>query len=307
MSVNQPYYARGKILLTAEFIILHGAKALAVPLKVGQLLEPVEKRKTGVLHWRAAYNSTTWFETEIALDGFQIKSSSSSEKSENLLYMIKKLLEITPEFLEKLLQYDVVTTLEFDPHFGFGSSSTLTSLLAQWAGVDPMQFHFRISRGSGYDVACANANSPIVYELIDDMPVVQSVEFQPGYLQNLWLVYLGQKQETSESVAAFLKNYRADAMDVAHFSELTYHFLNAPGLDQLIGVIDKHEERLSQLLGMQVLKKTRFSDLDGTAKSLGAWGGDFALVATPWERERVGEYLRGKGIVDWFAYNDIVL
>ena len=36
--MEQNYYSNGKLLLTGEYVVLDGAKALAVPTKFGQLL-----------------------------------------------------------------------------------------------------------------------------------------------------------------------------------------------------------------------------------------------------------------------------
>ena len=301
------YYARGKILLTSEFMILHGAKALAVPLTVGQSLGLVRKKKLGELHWIAQYKGETWFETKLSLEELEIQESSSQEKSENLVHMLRKLLEIKPGFMEQLYSNDVITSLEFDPGFGFGSSSTLTALLAQWAEIDPMQLHFHISKGSGYDVACAGAWAAILYQVINEMPVVQSVDFQPAFIDNMWLVYLGQKQESAKSVAAFLNNYEPDQDDIALYSALTCEMLKAKTADEFGALIVKHEERLSEILNIPVLKTRRFHELDGYVKSLGAWGGDFALLVTEWDRERLASYLGSKGIDTWFAYRDLVL
>lgn len=304
--MDQRYYARGKLLLTAEFMILHGAKALAVPLVKGQALELMPKNVPGQLHWIAAYNADTWFETSLQLDDFEIISTTSRAASENLVNMLRKLLDIQPEFIEKLQQYDVITRLEFDPSFGLGSSSTLTSILAQWAGVDPLQLHFRISRGSGYDVASATAESAILYQVFREMPVIESVDFIPPFLDKVWLVYLGEKQDSSKSVAAFLNNYLLDQKDIERFSQLTIEFLHAQTLHQLGAVIVEHEQALSEILRMPVLKAERFPDFEGYAKSLGAWGGDFALLATDWSSDQLSAYLSGKGIDQWFAYKELV-
>jgi mevalonate kinase len=305
--MEHQFYARGKILLTSEFMILHGAKALAVPLTVGQSLERVRKKTLGVLHWNAQYKGETWFETKLLLEKLEIQESTSEDKSENLVHLLKKLLEIKPDFMEQLYSNDVITNLEFDPGFGFGSSSTLTALLAQWAEIDPMQLHFHISKGSGYDVACASAWSAILYQVINEMPVVQSVDFQPAFIDNMWLVYLGQKQESAKSVAAFLNNYEPDQNDIALYSALTCEMLKAKTVDEFGALMVRHEERLSEILEMPALKTRRFQELDGYVKSLGAWGGDFALVVTGWERERLRTYLDSIGIETWFSYRDLVL
>lgn len=305
--MEHPFYARGKLLLTSEFMILHGAKALAVPLTVGQSLGLVRKKELGVLHWIAKYDGETWFETTLTLEELVIKESSSRDKSENLVHMLKKLLEIKPGFMEQLCAHDVVTRLEFDPGFGFGSSSTLTALLAQWAEIDPMQLHFGISKGSGYDVACASAWSAILYQVINEMPVVQSVDFQPAFMENMWLVYLGHKQVSSKSVAAFLNNYEPAQDDIALYSALTCEMLKAKTADEFGALMVKHEERLSEILQMPVLKEERFYDLDGYVKSLGAWGGDFALLVTEWGEEKLSSYLQKKEIDKWFSYAELVL
>ncbi|MEX0981191.1 MAG: GYDIA family GHMP kinase [Bacteroidales bacterium] len=305
--MKQQFYARGKLLLTSEFMILHGAKALAVPLTVGQSLGLVRKKELGVLHWIAEYDGKSWFETRLSLEELEIKENSSREKSENLVHMLRKLLEIKPGFMEQLHTNDVVTRLEFDPGFGFGSSSTLTALLSQWAEIDPMQLHFSVSRGSGYDVACASAWSAILYQVINEMPVVQSVDFQPAFMENMWLVYLGQKQESAKSVAAFLNNYTPDQNDISFYSSLTCEFLKANTVDEFGALIVKHEERLSEILQMPVLKTSRFQELDGYVKSLGAWGGDFALLVTRWNKEKLSSYLLEKGIDKWFAYHELIL
>ncbi|MEX0988013.1 MAG: GYDIA family GHMP kinase [Bacteroidales bacterium] len=305
--MNRQFYARGKILLTSEFMILHGARALAVPLNVGQHLHVIDKKVVGQFHWIARYNSEIWFETILSLDDLGIIKTSSGQQSENLKRMLRSLVEIKPEFMKYLHAGDVITNLEFDPRFGFGSSSTLTSLLAQWAGIDSMQLHFRISRGSGYDVACATSEGPILYQVLNEMPVVQSVDFRPGFMDKMWLVYLGKKQESGKSVAAFLNNYQPNPDDVAYFSSLTGKFLKAASPNDLGSLIMEHENKLSEILNIPALKSVQFNDLEGYVKSLGAWGGDFALLVTEWDRERLSSYLTGKGMTPWFNYSELAI
>jgi mevalonate kinase len=305
--MEKEFYARGKILISAEFLILHGARALAVPLTLGQSLKRIPSAEPGQLSWKAMYREQAWFETRLDLKALAILTTSSQDKSENLLNMLNKLLEIEPAFAKELERYDVLTELEFDPHFGFGSSSSLTSLLAQWAGVDPMQLHFRISRGSGYDVACAGANAPLTYQFINDMPVIQPVDFQPSFSDKMWLIYLGHKQDSSKSVAAFLQNYQVQYSDIEYFSQLTHQMIEAREIDEFGEIMEAHENRLSEILQLPTLKSERFPELDGYIKSLGAWGGDFALLITPMTREKLGKYLEEKGVDTWFAYNEITL
>jgi len=305
--MKQQYYASGKLLLTSEFMILHGAKALAIPLKPGQSLELTAKNNPGTLSWKALYREQAWFQAEIGLEDFKILTTDSMGKAENLVRMLRAILEIDPDFSAKIRSFDVVTRLEFNPEFGFGSSSTLTSLLAQWAGIDPMQLHFRISRGSGYDVACASADSAILYQVINDMPVTESVDFLPPFSDMISFVYLGQKQESNQSVAMFLKEYTPAQEDVDLFSGLTCELLKAREADEFGQVMMRHEQRLAEILQLPTLKESRFSDLDGYAKSLGAWGGDFAMLLSPWDKDTLNSYLLDRGYTSYFNYHEIVL
>ena len=55
------FYAKGKILLTAEYAVLGGAKALALPTKLGQSLEVI-KTSTGKLEWKSIdVNGKVWY------------------------------------------------------------------------------------------------------------------------------------------------------------------------------------------------------------------------------------------------------
>ena len=41
-------------------------------------------------------------------------------------------------------------------------------------------------------------------------------------------------------------------------------------------------------------------------KSLGAWGGDFFLVATEWDEQRIRNYFENKGLNVILRYDDII-
>ena len=169
-----------------------------------------------------------------------------------------------------------------------------------------MQLHFRISRGSGYDVACATASKPMIYELIDDMPVTESVDFSPPFAGHLYFVYLGEKQRSDTSIKSFLKEYNPTPEDIEYFSQITYKILNAKTLDQFCTLLHEHENRLSVILKQPTLAESRFRNLNGTAKSLGAWGGDFALIATAQPEEALRQYLAKQHMNIIFPFKEIV-
>ena len=57
------YRANGKLLLSGEYLVLHGALALAVPLKKGQTLD-VYSGKPGFLQWEAYHPDGLWIQAE---------------------------------------------------------------------------------------------------------------------------------------------------------------------------------------------------------------------------------------------------
>ena len=57
------FYSKGKLLLTGEYLVLDGAKALALPTKKGQSLL-VEKNNSGLLSWTSFdCHKQVWYKT----------------------------------------------------------------------------------------------------------------------------------------------------------------------------------------------------------------------------------------------------
>ena len=73
-----------------------------------------------------------------------------------------------------------------------GNGSALNPL----ANVNPFDLNRKISRGSGYDIACARASSPISYQLINNEPTIEAINWHPTFIKNLNLVYLNKKMAT---------------------------------------------------------------------------------------------------------------
>ena len=56
------FYAKGKLLLTAEYAVLGGAKALGLPTKLGQYLD-VTKTTKAKIEWKSIdVNGQVWYE-----------------------------------------------------------------------------------------------------------------------------------------------------------------------------------------------------------------------------------------------------
>lgn len=299
------FQAHGKLLLSAEYMVMHGATALAVPLKLGQTLEISHTENSSVFTWKAFQDSKIWFEAVFDPATLQVLNTSNQEMASDLKNIIRACIELMPSFQESLFRKDAVTRLDFSPEYGFGSSSTLVSLLAEWAEVNPLDLHFMVSEGSGYDVACALADGPITYKLRDALPQYQHVHFNPPFRDQLWFAWLGNKQATADHLHEVAGGINPGFETKYKFSEFTKAMIEATGLDEFRRIMEEHEEELSGILGMERIA-TSLPDLPGSAKSLGAWGGDFIMIATEFDRKTLETYLAKKGINILYSYEELV-
>jgi mevalonate kinase len=236
----------------------------------------------------------------------KILESSDPEKADHLRNMILACIELLPEFQEDLFRWDVETELDFSPEWGFGSSSTLTALLAEWAEVNPLDLHFMTSEGSGYDVACAIADGPIFYKLRDQSPQYHHVPFHPPFSEQIYFAWLGTKQSSSLQVERFAERVQPDYQTIHHFSTMTEGLMDAEDLITFQELLKEHEKRLSDLLEMEMIATSRFPELPGAVKSLGAWGGDFIMIASDASEQDLYSYLYEKDIKIIYRYQDLV-
>ena len=301
------YQAHGKLLLTGEYLVLKGALALALPLKLGQSLQiSLADTDTHRLHWVAQQPDKAWFSVVFDTDTLQPVTTDDPAKAEKLASILKAVRKLKPTaFYGGDLR--IRTHLDFDPNWGLGSSSTLIANLAQWANVNPYELLKLTFGGSGYDIACATAEQPVYYQLIDNKPQVQTVDFQPSFADHLFFVYQGQKQSSSKEVKAFLEHTNPVDLqkDIESISEISRVVPKCQNLDEFGMLMQCHERIIARCIGQTPVQK-RFPDFEGTLKSLGAWGGDFILAATEWTENQVREYFKGKGLEVVFGYNDIV-
>ena len=321
---NNNYHSRGKFLLTGEYLVLKGALALAVPLKLGQTLS-VETFPETSLQWDAYQPDGLWFSVTLTSHTLDIIDGTDPSKAEKLAHILKAVEQLNPTAIKDGLHFE--TRLDFDPNWGLGSSSTLISNLAQWANIDPYELLKLTFGGSGYDIACATAERPIYYQLIDvgavlrlaqgpkvvepvetPTPMVEPIDFNPPFADHLFFVYQGQKQSSSKEVKAFLeKTNPVDLQkDIEAVSEISRVVPKCQNLDEFGMLMQCHERIIARCIGQEPVQK-RFPDFEGTLKSLGAWGGDFVLAATEWSESQVKAYFKKKGLEVIFGYKDIVL
>ena len=307
--MTNKFHANGKFLLSGEYLVLQGAKAFALPLKLGQSLEvKTIDIQEGMIHWDAYTPKGFWFAAIFSKFGFTVHASDDMEKADNLCKIFQEIKSLNPSILQDKNDYFFTTRLEFDSQWGLGSSSTLISLLSQWANVNPYNLLNRTMGGSGYDIACATASKPLTYQLIDAQPVVEEINFKPTFSDKLYFVYQGHKQSSGKEVKSFKE--RAKTIDfskeIEEISEITDNLTRIASFEVFCSLLTRHENIMSRVLEQPPLK-AQYIDFPGVIKSLGAWGGDFFLAATELSEKEVKEYFYDKGLDVVIKYNDIVI
>ena len=205
--------------------------------------------------------------------------------------------------------------------------------MARWADVNPYELLKLTFGGSGYDIACATAEGPIYYQLSTTesalrpfdgpqgpqgpkvvepvetpTPMVEPIDFNPPFANHLFFIYQGQKQSSSKEIKAFLaKANPVDLQkDIEAVSEISRAVPKCETLDEFAMLMQCHERIISRCIGQEPIQK-RFPNFEGVLKSLGAWGGDFILAATHWDKSQVKAYFKGKGLEVVFDYKELVL
>ncbi len=301
-------YYNAKLLLSAEYLVLNGAAALAVPLKFGQRLQ-VSENSLGFVTWQSvAHDGSTWFSGEYKPENFDIIQSSNPDIALHPQRLMRAARKLNNSFLSGCNGCRVISTLNYPLPWGLGSSSTLIAAVAGWAGIDPFALHFEVSKGSAYDIACAISNGPILYSLKNEIPSFHRVEFAPSFADKLFFVYQGKKQDSAEGITKYRhRNSVPDMKIVDAVSELTQKMLKATTLNEFELGMREHEIIISKMLLTASLRDTVFFDLPGEVKSLGAWGGDFCMLTWNDDIDLLPAYLKSKGLETWFNFSDIVL
>ncbi|MCH8553847.1 MAG: hypothetical protein LAT76_01735, partial [Schleiferiaceae bacterium] len=176
MEYAKSFQANGKLLLTGEYIVLESAKALSFPTKLGQELRvSFVPQSQFILQWQSFdHENNLWFEA--TFDTQLIAQNDDSPVAANLSKLLQIAFENNPLAIGR---YYVSTHLAFPREWGLGSSSSLIALLSKWSGCDPYRLFYNTQNGSGYDVASALCDTPILFQRNGLSPVVQPVIWQP--------------------------------------------------------------------------------------------------------------------------------
>ncbi len=304
--MEQTYHANGKLLISAEYLVLKGALALAVPLNKGQQLR-VEPWSEKGLQWRACTPTGLWFDATFD-SHLNVVKSSSVPHARRLQNILQQAVAQNPSAATKLIYQQVTTHLEFDPQWGWGSSSTLLSLLARWLQIDPYPLLDATFGGSGYDLACASAHGPLFYRREPaQAPKITPAPFHPSFINQLGVVWLNQKQTSSQEVRRFLSEQQSPQALVDKISHLTREMATTNNPDEFGQLMQQHEALIGRATGQTPVQQRLFPDFKGSIKSLGAWGGDFILFVSPNSLTTVQSYFAAKGYSTLFPLANILL
>lgn len=298
MEVSLHYSASGKLLLWGEYLVLKGALSLAIPLAQGQTLQ-VNSNSTKSIFWKSYEQENLWFEAEFDLDLGLIKSSDV-EKAKQMQALLQLIKNQQPQLFAS--GFDLEFNLDFNPQFGFGSSSTLIVLLSQWSGIDAYYLLENTWGGSAYDIAAATATQAFVYDI--KQKISRTFSIPESIAQHLLFVYLGQKQNSAKAVVDF-KSKTITATQIQKMNQIVEAASTCTNIQEWEDLMQESESFLAEILNTKTVKAQHFADYPYAIKSLGAWGGDF-VMATCRNLEAGRQYFLQKQKTPVYTYQELI-
>lgn len=303
--MQKTFYSNGKLLISGEYLILDGAKGLALPTKMGQNLI-VEETQTKSIHWKSYdADGSIWFEETLSFQEIQDNTTTTESVKATLIKILQVANTMNSNVFSNSEGLAVTTQLSFPRNWGLGTSSTLINNIAQWFQIDAFELLHQSFGGSGYDIACAQNNTPITYSIANGKPKIAQVVFEPEFAKNLYFVYLNKKRNSKSAIADYHTNKTSQLSSyIAAINTLTQDILAANNIDVFTQLLHQHETLLSALLKTETVKNALFPEFDGAVKSLGAWGGDFVLVVS---KENPKSYFVAKGYETVIPYQEMIV
>lgn len=282
--------ANGKLLITGEYYVLDGAIALACPTYYSQTLEIHQSEK---FSWKSFdHLDQLWLELN--------EKNSNSEAG-------KKLLEILISVDEFELRNKYRMTMDFPREWGLGSSSTLIALLADYFSINPYELNNKIFHGSGYDIACAFSETPILYSNKDKIsPEIKPAIIPEAIKPYCYFAYLNKKQDSREAIAHYHKLGANKTNTIKAISEISAEIITKSNYQDWIYLLEKHEDIIASSLQLTRAADSILKGLPYFIKSLGAWGGDFVLILTDDSEENIKNKLSDYGIETVFNYKEFL-
>lgn len=308
---TQRYYSHGKLLITGEYFVLDGALALAVPTCKGQSLTIDDQNTTKpYLNWESyTSNGECWFSGRFSLPDGTFEAGTDRAIGQRLEQILKagQELQARPWRVPFTSAYSVRTDLEFPRDWGLGTSSTLIANLAKWWKIDPYQLLEKTFGGSGYDLACADAGAPLFYRLYNGQPISTTTIFNPPFHGRLSFLYLDKKQNSRTGILNYREKGTPSGEILERISGLSREFTQETSLEAFMRIMQEHERIVGEWMGTEPVKQKLFPNFPGMIKSLGAWGGDFVLVASESSFAETKQYFTSEGYSTLIPFSEMVL
>lgn len=304
--MKKTFYSNGKLLITGEYVVLDGAKALALPTKFGQNLI-IENSESGFIEWTSYdYDKSIWFEETISFSSIVEKKNYEAIHNikNTLIEILHEAYKLNSNFITESKGYKITTELTFPKFWGLGTSSTLINNIAQWLEIDAYNLLKNSFGGSGYDLACAQNDTALIYQLVDDKPLIKTISFKPGFSSKIYFVYLNKKQSSKEAIASYLEKQGSIEKTIVNINAITKTVANSTDIKEFALALQKHEIEMSAVLELPTVQESLFEDFIGVIKSLGAWGGDFVLAVA---KEDPTYYFKERGYEVVIPYNEMIL
>lgn len=238
---KQHFFSHGKLLLTSEYVVLDGAKALAIPTKPGQDLsaEKIDDHRS-LIHWETYREGKLWLKTCIDYKNLFVTETNIANASAFILKIFSTLKDMRSESLEADYSYILKSNVQFPENFGLGSSSTLMNNIANWGNVDAFALNDIALGGSGYDIAVAKAGAPIIYIRNRGNKTVETVNYSPSFKDQLLFVHLNKKQDSREGITMYKQMEKSQDL-IHYFSKLTDEILISENLENFSLIMEDHE------------------------------------------------------------------
>lgn len=292
------FFASGKLLLFGEYLVLKGADSFAFPLRFGQTLK-VKNSAEDFIKWESKEKDKLWFSAIFSKD-LEIISTTDENKAKIIIQLLSYINSKNVMLFATGLE--LKTQTDFPMEWGFGTSSSLISLLSQWSGVDPFELLEISFGGSGYDIACATADSPLLYNATSKKTT--PVHLSDKITDYLLFIYSGQKQSSAKEIQQF-DLLKIEKSQIEMMTNIVLLAAEATKIERFENAMEESEALLGKILNAPLIKNKYFSDYPFEIKSLGAWGGDFFMASFRDEKE-AKNYFQEKGFHTQFNYKELI-
>lgn len=272
-------------MLCGEYFATIGLPCISFPTHLTQALTVSESFSAyGEIYWKARdLNHKTWLDFKFNFDDFCFygNAQENADAKHTLISMFALIKEKCPALFHTPKAYHFETQAAFNRNWGLGTSSTLVSLLAQWSGIDPFYLQEKIFGGSGFDVATALSDRPVLF---DSATRTSSVfTWNKSWSEDWWIVFTGKKQNSRNSLSGvkrLLEDLKTDNVKTMEIAKMLNQIITASDSQHFIHQINRLQNLTSNLLGLATAAQDFGIETGetGICKYLGAWGGDMILV-----------------------------